>query len=739
MVNEFEGVRIRPQSLPSNEEFEGVRIRTKEPVAKEEGVAVQLKNLLNRIRTIDGYKDVIDKSFRREALGILDLPQLAATGVEELTNYIPGVKPTHHMASLTPVSERIRRAANSVGYEGFNEPKIDTAGKKLVSGLAGGAGSAIAGAGIGGLGLKVGMPIFSKFLGSPKDIAGLAKSGAALGGAGAGLEELGADPLTANLLPAVTMPLVGAAGKNLLNKFSTEHRNLKTGKKVQEALTRQIGEENVPQVLNKIKNYEYQKNPIGLELTTPEVAQDVGLSRLYRTESNLPSIPQRHAENDARLLEALKGIGTTGLPESAKGEAIRMPLVKRFNKHKARREKLTSGLYKELESIKEGIDPVNAKALLKEEIAVSGPDNLSRLQRFQKGLTRNEIDPAVLEKIKELKVNLKNIDKYYKHLGTGAMEQLKAPLLKELRHLEPLSLPRPIQIENTIQDLGDKVNTLSRAGNVNAARRYGGIKEAYTKDLANHPIGLKHREEYHRLSRPINEIEASPLLSNFVKENTDVNKAAGFVVPSERLPESIFNSSLADLKLLRKKASGNKELLDLLKGNYTDKLLEVSRLGAGSAPSYIQANQFMNNKYNKERFDVIFNKGEKKKLNQFLDTLKRRNQVENMGKTGGSDTHQKITVGGQFNESLGDLGEVAKKLVADATNTGKVGKESLGWLARRIPRTTAPYKPILEEALLNPKAFRELMTNQDRLKRFKDFYNPLPPLMTGVNLGNRNK
>lgn len=690
-------------------------------------------------QNINQYRDIAGKTFNRGVAGILDLPQLAATGVEELGNLIPGGTPTHHAAALTPVSEHVRNFSNKVGYEGFNEPKMDTLEKKLVGGAFGAAGSMIGGAGVGGLGIKAGMPIISKVLGSPKEVGRLAQTGAKLGATATGLEELGADPLTANLIPAIGGPLIGSTSKNLLNKFSKEHKNLKASQKVKGALKTQIGEENLPAVLENIKTYKKQKNPINLQLTTPEVAQDVGLSRLYRTESNLPSIPQRYAENDTKLLEALEGIGTTGLPESVKGEAIRTPFFERFNKKTARRTNLTSDLYKDLENIQEGIDPVSAKALLKEEMAVSSPGNKSLLNKFYKGLSRNEVDPASLEKIKELKTTIKNIDKDYQHLGSGAMEQLKAPLLEELNQLESSLLPRPIQIENTVQELGDKVNALSRSGEANAARKYSGIKKAYEEDLAKNPTGLKHREEYKRLSKPINEIETSNLLNNFVKKNKDVSKLEGFISPSEKIPSLVLDADLANTKILMNKAKGNKETLDLIKGVYIDKLLETSKLNSGNF-SYDKAKKFLDNKYTKEKLNVVFNSKERKKLDQFLDTLKRRNRVETMGKVSGSDTHQKFKVGNEFNDSLEGLGKIATKMAAKTSGTGGVGEALLNkGISKFNELKNQRYNSILEESLLNPNAFKDLMINQDKLKGFKDFYRPLPPFMTGISRGNREE
>ena len=565
----------------------------------------------------------------------------------------------------------------------------------------------------------------------------LAGTGAVIGGTSGALQEADINPLAANLVAAGTLPLISAGSKNLLNKFSSSHKRIKAKQKVKKALTNQIGEENIPEVLENIQKYKRQKKPLNIELTTPEVAQNVGLSRLYRTQSNLPALAERYKQNDTKLLESLEGLGATGLPESVKGEAIRNPFFESFNRKVKRRSHLTQPLYEELESIQSGIEPSAAKSLLDKEIAVSSPSNKASLDKYRKNLVRNEADPVVIEQIKEIQSSLKNIDKQYKDLSPGALEQLKTPLKQELVELEALINPRPIQIENTIQELGDKVNAYSRTGEKNAARKYGAIKKAYEEDLAKSPSGLKHREEYKRLSEPVNTIEKSSLLNNFVKKNTDVSKLEGFVAPAEQIPNLILNADLNNTKILINKAKGNRELLDLIKGTYIDKLLETSQLKSGNL-SYDKAAKFLDNKYNKEKLKVIFNNKEQRTINQYLDTLKRRSKVENMGKVSGSDTHQKLKVDNEFNDDLKGLGMLAEKGLIKASGTGKVGELGINALKnvgkKIIPQT--PYMPVLEDVLLNPNSFKRLMTDQHRPKTLGDFYNPLP-LLVGTNLGMR--
>jgi hypothetical protein len=550
-------------------------------------------------------------------------------------------------------------------------------------------------------------------------------------------EEGGTDPLVADIGASLTVPLIPAAGMSLFNKFRKTQDVAKSYDQVAKALKTQIGEENVPEVLENIQKYKQQKKPINLQPTTPELAQNVGLSRLYRTQTNNDLIPLRYKENDIKLRDALEKIGTTGLEESVKGEAIRTPFFDKFKNKKARRERLTAPLYEELENIQTGLPTPAAASLLEKEISVSSPGHKGLLERFKKSLSRNDVSPLTLKKIGKLEKDLKLIDTMYPEATPQSMSKIKAPLLHELEQLKLASSPRPIQIENTIQELGDKVNALSRSGEANAARKYRNLKKAYETDLSTNPVGLKHREEYKRLSKPINEIETSPLLNNFVKENKDVNKLNGFVVPSEKIPNLIIGSDLANTKILMNKAKGNPETLALIKGTYIDELLNKATLSNGHF-SYDKANKFLNNKYNKEKLEVIFNNKEKKKLDYFLERLEKRNKVETQGKVSGSDTHQKLKVEEEFNKSLEGLNKLMGNLPVHTTVTSEVSKLIKNSLAKNRMNTQKRYDNILSEALVDPNTFKRLMKGEyQKPKVFKDYYNTTPHVALGSVLLNK--
>ncbi len=562
--------------------------------------------------------------------------------------------------------------------------------------------------------------------------------GGTIGGISGGLQESGVDPLIADIGTSLAIPLVPAASKNLLNKFSPIHRTNKIKKKVSEALRTQIGEENVPEVLENIQKHKRQKKSINLQPTTPELAQNIGLSRLYRTQTNNEAIPLRYKENDVKLRKALSDIGTTGLEESIKGEAIRIPFFEKFNRKKARRTKLTEPLYEELENIQTGLPTSAAKSLLEKEISVSSPGHKAPLEKYLKNLSRNDVTPLNIKRMNELERDLNQIDIQYKDLNPQALNQIKGPLIQELEEIKSSIYPRPIQIENTIQELGDKVNAYARSGESNAARKYRTIKKSYEEDLSKNPVGLKHREEYKRLSKPINEIETSSLLNNFIKENKDVAKREGFVVPSEKISNLIIGADLPNTKILVNKVKGNKELLPLIKGTYIDELLNKSTLSNGNF-SYDKANKFLNNKYAKEKINTIFNNKEKKKLDYFLNTLEKRNKVETLGKVSGSDTHQKLKVEQEFNNSLDGIGKLAKHAVLNASGTGQIGKlvtNTFLDIGKRLRKSK--YDNILNEALLDPNTFKKLIKDDHSPKTFKDFYNPLPSV-AGTSLAFRNR
>lgn len=710
-----------------------------------------LKHGYNLVSHEDSWPSFIGKSALKVASSVADIPKMVASGLDSYVNsrseYDPHLQylktaypedpvietPSINSSSYIPDSADARNAIKK--YTNIDlEPRGDSAGKRIAGGVIEGAG-AMLGGGVLGLGAKAaGALKTAKFLGAPNNLhqaRNLGLMGGALGGTGSALVEEGVDPLTANLAPAIIAPIGFGSGKNLFNKFRKSHRDDVARYKVASVLKNQIGEEELPTVLNSVDQYLNKRKPFGMEFTTPDIAQNVALSRLQQAKLDTNNIlPEVYKKQNERMLSELENIGLTGLPESVKGEQIRTNFFDRFNKNKDRRERITRPLYDELSSIKEGINPAKTRELLTNEIEVASIGTKPKLEKYLAGLNRNKVDQRNADRVKEINNTLSD----YSGMSENALAQLKKPLEEELKQY---LYPRPIQIENTIQELGDTINAYSRTGKTAAARKYGQIKNTLTEDLAQNPAGLRHREEYRRLSKPIGEIEKSPLLNNFIKKNKDVSKRDGFVVPSEKIPSLIMDADLTSTKELINKAKGNKETLDLIKGTYIDNLIKSSTLSNQNI-SFDKANKFLNNKYNKEKIKEIFNKKEQRKLNLFLDVLEKRNKAATMGKMVGSDTKQKIQIQKDFEDSLNGLGKITSKGIEKlSSSNGLLNKlwNTAGGYVREgnINR----YNSVLEDALLNPLEFEKLMLNTKAPKQFKDYYNPGPSLLTGAILGNR--
>jgi hypothetical protein len=209
-------------------------------------------------QNINEYADVAGKSFNRGVLGLLDLPQLAATGVEELGNLIPGGTKTHHVSSLTPVSEHVTNLANKVGYEGLNKPVTDTYGKRILSHAGEFAGS------IGPWG----------FLNKATKGANYLKNtlaGAGVGGTSGILQEGGVNPLTADIASTVVAPYTAAKlnPKNIYSAF-----------------------QKLPETSAKIPMKLMGLGPKGLNIEAAQAARDLGidLPAAALTESKLTGL-----------------------------------------------------------------------------------------------------------------------------------------------------------------------------------------------------------------------------------------------------------------------------------------------------------------------------------------------------------------------------------------------------------------------------------------------------------------
>ena len=202
------------------------------------------KSQINSLSQVeDNSLGVVGKSFNRGFASLADLPQTALSLTESALNlpakavsYISGKPEPYNLnywSNTKPISENIKEFANERGSDWLDKPKINknSLGKKLLSNSAETAGSFIGG-GAAGKALQGARALkAAKFFGAPnsgKELANLAKSGAVLGAGAGTLEELGADPLTAQLGAAVAIPSTGFALKktnNLLNNFASKVKN----------------------------------------------------------------------------------------------------------------------------------------------------------------------------------------------------------------------------------------------------------------------------------------------------------------------------------------------------------------------------------------------------------------------------------------------------------------------------------------------------------------------------------
>ena len=197
---------------------------------------------------------------------------------------------------------------------------------------------------------------------------GLAKQagvGAGIGSASGMMQEMGANPLAADMLSSIAVPSALTRGKNIFSNFTQEGRNNIAKSEAANILRKDIGEGNIPDVVGKLD----YTSPIGAKPTTVELAENSGLSHRARTESpSLPDMHRRNALNDSIMREKIAGIAPVqDLSDEIIGETIRDNLYANLEKAKKLRSETTKPLYDKVEALTDKITLPQTREYLKNE------------------------------------------------------------------------------------------------------------------------------------------------------------------------------------------------------------------------------------------------------------------------------------------------------------------------------------------------------------------------------------
>ena len=371
----------------------------------------------------------------------------------------------------------------------------------------------------------------SSMLASPTSVA---KSGvemlksagkSALAGGGIGAvsgvaQEFGVPPVVADIGSAVAVPpaakAVGAIGKTAASFVSPAVRD----KMAQEAAKRDV---------SRI-----------LQETTQGVDNP-------HTAINVP--------------EALSSLSPQVVAEDA-GEAIRGSLEKNLGAYKKARAAVTEPLYKNLKQSQERVEPQATLALLKEKMETAKGSFLESLKKIDK-----DLHPNVRDGSKE-SYNRKILEEY-KNVSPRVWEMLKSHFPTEVtRRL------RPAEIDNVMKDVSDRIKTAYDTKAFNLAKELEEIKEGLEVDLKSSPSGNIHRQEYARLSTPVDEIERHRTLGKVVEKNP---YQKGYKLGEAELPQKFISASkksIKDAQDLLQQIGNDKEAMESVRGHIHKMLLD---------------------------------------------------------------------------------------------------------------------------------------------------------------------
>ncbi len=514
---------------------------------------------------------------------------------------------------------------------------------------------------------------------------GLAKQagvGAGIGATSGIAQEMGVNPLVADLGASITVPSALTRGKNIFSNFTQKGRDNIIKDEAANILRKDIGEGNIPDVVGKLD----YTSPIGVRPTTVELTENSGLSHRARTESpSLPDMHQRNSLNDSIMRQNITDIAPkAGLSEELIGETIRNNLYKNLEKAKKARSETTKPLYDKVEALTDKITLPKTKEYLQNEA------------RYAEG---------------DIKNNIKYITDT---LGSDA---------------EIL----PVQAVNKRKAVTDR---LSEVKGESSRRILKDVEESILDDMSHIPEERIAREAYKDLSIPVSAIEDQNLLRKFVEKDKYSNN---FVLSPEKIPSKILGSSLNDVKALMKQVEGNPETVNSLRSSIIDKLLKVSETSAINAASGKSlAHNLSYNKLNnalskyKPKLDLIFEKEQVELLEHVRDLLKKRNMVATLGRAAGSNTQSQLT--------LLELTSLPKG--ADFMNLVEgvpvLGKPISKMRDRSKAIQDANIRNLVGRALVEPQLAKELLTRPKNAESINAFLERLPKnllVSTSLNSG----
>lgn len=664
--DEFAGVRINPRSV---DEFAGVRLRPKNVSTPK-----QVEG--------DSWPALLGKSALKGVTSIADLPRLAEETIayprNQLAEFfnIPSLKYNPVLPTTTDARKKITE------YTGIDlEPRPSTPAQRIAS-----------------LGAEFAAPggMFGALSKAGK-LANAAKQtgiGAGIGATSGSLQEMGVNPLVADIGATLT-PYGVTKGAKTIGKLGNKIVP-SPEESASRILKNQIGEKNLAQVIENLDS----SLPFNSPATTAELAQNTGIAALHRAMSpNVPAIAEKHAAADSILKNHMNNLAPrAGQSPTQAGETIRRELSKDLTHAHQMRSSITEPLYEKLYQLNQGVELPQTKAFLQREGQFAKGDIKRNLNYIENLITSNKATPQATK-------TYNNALKEFKDLSPSAKEKL----LNEIGTINPV----PGELKGALTEINDKIKSAKKAGNDNLARLYRDAKENILTDMAHIPEEQIAREAYSQLSKPVSAIEKEPLLKRFVKKD---EFSQDYLLSPEKIPQMILGGTTNNTKALMKQAVDNPQMLQTIRGSFVDEIFNKASLSSINARgehnlSYDKFNKFLNQ--NKGKLEQVFDTNQMQILKDAKDLLKRRNMVQTLGRAAGSNTQSETTLLAELTSPIGKIGSTTLKFLPGGKKIGQIGRPVFEALQKTQKQAI---KDILADALLDPEKAKILLTPTKEIK-----------------------
>lgn len=518
--------------------------------------------------------------------------------------------------------------------------------------------------------------------------------GAATGVASSGLQELGMNPVVADLLAGL-----GSVGSSALANMAKKGLSASEAK-VLKTLKQQMTPQEYEQTLVNLEN-QHQYKTMNYQPTTAEVANSPTLSALHRVRQGIPEsgLAQRAGEQN----EAIQSVFEPMKMNPSSSSEISEALGKELSHRKQVRREATKPLYEAVKKNEEPLNPAHLKAYLKESV--------------EKGDLEKDIN-YVRKLVKPKNVTKADVvyAKDYKRLSPDVQKTLEKPKSIE---------PQVNELAGAYKAINSKIKKYARSGEDERKLIMKQAKTALEKDLEKVPVHREAAHKYKELSEPVSAITEHPSLKKVLKTRAN-----------EVMPEIFDKHSTDNVKALKNALGKNEEEWNGIREATVDyfhkSISNAQAEGRAQVMSYPKLNNFI--KKHEKALEEVFTPEQVNFLDDLKHALHGQNIAKTLGEGPGSATAARTAMNDILKQGVGlRSAQAVTKYTPDPT-FGLLKKPLQFMLNRWITNNQTNALKMLDEVLLSPETAKHIMNHEFKNQmEFNKYLNQLIPT-TGTTL-----